>query len=461
MTILFFGYDERLGSALERSLSDLGELVSITPANGETAAPQASLEAPPAAAVLRQEAAGSNYVETVRRLVRVCSGIPAIGLVSERRVEFAVEAMRAGLADLVVMDGDYVERLARALLRALKSQEEDPGQGAVASPLAVAADSTLLADSLDAILGESSSVCDLKERARRVMKLDLHVLIRGETGTGKELLARAIHAGSPRRYYPFVPVNCAALPRELVEAELFGHERGAFTGAFARRVGKVMEANHGTLFLDEVGDLPAAMQAKLLRLLQEGEIQRVGADRPIVADVRVVAATNRPLELLAREGAFRSDLYHRLNAISLTLPPLRERGRDVLLVARKLLERFAAELKRPGVTMDEGAEAELLAYPWWGNFRELENVIRRTLLFSDTDVIRTFGLRSCAEMGRFTGEEHAHEDPMLDVAEGDRLVWLLRRYRGNLSRVARHLRVSRPTVYKRIHAHGLDIAAFR
>lgn len=460
MRVLFFGYDGRLGSAIERSLSDLGELVSITPANGESAAPVGSLEAPPDVAILKQEAAGKNYVETVRRVVRVCSGIPAIGLVSERRVEFAVEAMRAGLADLVVMDGDYVKRLARSVFRVLRSKEEEPGQDAV-PPATAPADSAFLPDSLDAILGESTSICDLKERARRVMKLDLHVLIRGETGTGKELLARAIHAGSPRRHYPFVPVNCAALPRELVETELFGHEKGAFTGAFARRIGKVMEANHGTLFLDEVGDLPAAMQAKLLRLLQEGEIQRVGADRPIVADVRVVAATNRPLELLAREGAFRSDLYHRLNAISLTLPPLRERGRDVLLVARRLLERFAAELKRPGVRMDEAAEAELLAYRWWGNFRELENVIRRTLLFSDTGVIRTFGLRPCGETEWLTGKEHAQEDPMLDLAEGERLVRLLKRYRGNLSRVARHLRVSRPTVYKRIHAHGLDVAAFR
>ena len=184
----------------------------------------------------------------------------------------------------------------------------------------------------------------LRARVARVVPTSVPVLIQGETGTGKELLARAIHGGGPRRHGPFVPVNCGALATELIDAELFGHERGAFTGAVTRRLGRAAEADGGTLFLDEIGELPAVLQCKLLRLLQEGEVQRVGADRPVAVDVRVVAATNRDLRALVERGLFRADCYYRLSGVVVEVPPLRARDQDVVLLADRIASRMARDL---------------------------------------------------------------------------------------------------------------------
>ena len=314
---------------------------------------------------------------------------------------------------------------------------------------------------LDALIGTSAAIERLKSRVVRLIPTSVAVLIQGETGTGKELLARAIHRDGPRSRGPFVPVNCGALSAELVDAELFGHERGAFTGAAARRAGRVAEADGGTLFLDEIGELAPASQCKLLRLLQEGEVQRIGSDRPLAVDVRIVAATNRDLRVLVERAAFRADCYYRLAGFTVHVPPLRERGADVVLLAERMLERFAHELGRLVPRLRAEASTALRAHPWPGNVRELENVVREVVLYCDepwigaADVCAVLETRS-EPPWRATP---AGATPGVDAAPD--LAALLHRCAGNVTRAALALGVSRPTLYKRMREIGLDCAAYR
>src|SRR5215510_12591071 len=236
------------------------------------------------------------------------------------------------------------------------------------------------------IVWQSEAMQRVMAQVDRVAPTESRVCILGETGTGKELVARAIHERSARRDRPFVSVNCAAVPSELIESELFGHEKGAFTGAAARHLGKFEQAHGGTLFLDEIGDMPAAMQAKLLRLLQEGELERIGGEKPVVVNTRVIVATHRDLDALVAKGAFREDLYHRIFVFPIVMPPLRERRGDVPVLA----DHFAAAVaeqngwKRRG--FEPAAHEELARYAWPGNVRELRNVVERLLLLTDGDV---------------------------------------------------------------------------
>src|SRR5262249_19387240 len=235
----------------------------------------------------------------------------------------------------------------------------------------------------EAIVGQSPALMDALEKVNRVAKTDATVLIAGETGTGKELIARAIHSASPRRAKPLIKVNCAALPGGLFESELFGHEKGAFSGAISRRVGRFELANGGTIFLDEIGEVPLDAQVKLLRVLQEREFERVGGTNPIKVDVRVIAATNRDLVKSIRDGKFREDLYYRLNVFPIALPPLRDRAGDVPLLVHVLVARFAAHV---GVRIDSVGKAtmeRLARYSWPGNIRELENVLERAIILSN------------------------------------------------------------------------------
>ncbi|HEX2643033.1 MAG TPA: sigma 54-interacting transcriptional regulator, partial [Thermoanaerobaculia bacterium] len=238
------------------------------------------------------------------------------------------------------------------------------------------------------MVGESLRMKEVYRLLGRAAATDSTVLLRGESGTGKELAARALHQGSPRAGRPFVAVNCATLSETLLESELFGHERGAFTGAVARQVGKAEAADSGTLFLDEVGEIPLPLQAKLLRFLQERQIERVGSPRPIQVDVRVVAATNRDLEKGIREGSFREDLYYRLNVITLHLPPLRDRREDVPLLASHFAALTSRRLSRPWTGFTPEARACLLRYDWPGNVRELANAVERALVLGEGDLIR-------------------------------------------------------------------------
>ncbi|TVM18847.1 sigma-54-dependent Fis family transcriptional regulator [Oceanidesulfovibrio indonesiensis] len=229
----------------------------------------------------------------------------------------------------------------------------------------------------DQIIGESRVLKDVFRIVAKVAPTDSTVLVTGESGTGKELLVRALHAQSLRKDKPFVPVNCGAIPRELLESELFGHEKGAFTHAIRSRAGRFELADGGTIFLDEIGEMDLSLQVKILRVLQEKEFERVGGTQPKRADVRIVAATNRDLEKEVAEGRFREDLYYRLNVIPMHLPPLRERGRDVMLLADAFLKRFCKKKDRPVLKISDVARDMLLAYTWPGNVRELENFMER------------------------------------------------------------------------------------
>src|SRR5262245_20007746 len=238
------------------------------------------------------------------------------------------------------------------------------------------------------MIGESQSMREAYQRIARVATTDSTVLILGESGAGKELAARAIHQNSARADFPFVAINCAALTETLLESELFGHERGAFTGAIAQKKGKLEIAQRGTLFLDEIGEMPVPQQAKLLRILQEREFERVGGARTLKADIRVIAATNRDLETAIKQGAFRQDLYYRLNVVTLTLPPLRERQADIPLLASYFVARYAAKCKRQMRGISPSARAALLAYDWPGNVRELENAIERAVVLGSDELIQ-------------------------------------------------------------------------
>jgi two-component system response regulator HydG len=257
-----------------------------------------------------------------------------------------------------------------------------------------------------AFLGASPRVLAAVDVARQVADSTATVLVQGESGTGKELLARIVHESSGRAHGPFVAVNCAAIPESLLESELFGHERGAFTGAAARRVGRFERASGGTLFLDEVGDMSPTMQAKILRALQEHEVERVGGDAPVRVDVRVVAATNRDLEAEVAAGRFREDLFYRLAVVVVVLPPLRERGSDAELLAREFAKAFAREHGRPVRDLSPEAAALLRAHSWPGNVRQLRNVVERAVLLADGETLREDHLppalrAAAADSGRF------------------------------------------------------------
>jgi DNA-binding NtrC family response regulator len=339
--------------------------------DGEEALALLRQEAPPLTLLDLQlpRVSGMEVLHAIRRETIETTVIVITALGTPER---AVEAMRAGAYDFIPkpLDPAHLEVVInKALERDSLREENRLLHGAL--------------DSLDRpLVGDTPAIQDLVRTAQQAAASNATILLRGESGTGKEILARAIHRWSPRRDRPLVTVNCVALSEELLESELFGHEKGAFTGAHQRKQGKVELANGGTLFLDEIGDIRPALQAKLLRLIQEQEFERVGGTRPIRVDVRFVAATNTDLERAMKEGRFRPDLYYRLNVVPLVLPPLRERKEDVEFLARHFIEKYSAELKRPTKTISPAALAMLTRYEWPGNVRELENAIERAVVLS-------------------------------------------------------------------------------
>jgi len=302
----------------------------------------------------------------------------------------------------------------------------------------------------------------LLAQVERVAASESRVAIQGETGTGKELIARTIHQKSARRAGPFVTLNCAAVPGELIESELFGHEKGSFTGATGRHIGKFEQAGGGTLFLDEIGDMPLAMQSKLLRVLEEGEIERVGGDKPIPVDARVVIATHRNLEELVRQGAFRADLFHRVNVFPIVLPPLRERAEEVPVLA----EYFAAQVAAQNSWRTKHFSAEALDilkhYAWPGNVRELRNVVERVLLLSNAETITAGEVEMALPAVRNGPSGPAVENGTLahriESFEREVLLTELRRHHHHMTNVARALGLERSHLYKKCQQLGIDVA---
>ncbi len=313
------------------------------------------------------------------------------------------------------------------------------------------------------VVGESKAWSDILTQAAKVARTETTALLTGESGTGKEVIARFIHRGSPRAKGPFVGLNCAALPETLLESELFGHERGAFTGAASARAGSIEQAAGGVLFLDEVGEMSRSVQAKLLRVLEVREFQRLGATKPTRADVRIIAATNRDLPAAIARGEFREDLYYRLHVFEIRLPPLRERRDDVLPLAEAFLEELTHVVGRPAAGISREAREVLLGYSWPGNARELRNVLERATILCDGGLItaehlpRELGAATLAARG--TGASAAGETPPafnLETAERDLIVKALEASGNNRSQAARLLGLARPQLYHRLRKYGLD-----
>jgi len=318
------------------------------------------------------------------------------------------------------------------------------------------------------IVGESKEWKDVLTQAAKVAPTETTVLLTGESGTGKEVVARFIHRGSPRTAGPFVALNCAALPETLLESELFGHDKGAFTGATFARAGRIEQAAGGVLFLDEVGEMSPIVQAKLLRVLQEREYQRLGGTRPIKADVRVVAATNRDLEAALARGDFREDLYYRLRVFEIRLPPLRERPEDILPMAEAFLEEIGPAVGRPAAGISREAHDALLSYPWPGNVRELRNALERATILCDGGLITLEHLpigvgRSGPAPGPVQGSPGVLPagGVNLEGVERDLIARALQQARNNRSRAARLLGISRSQLYSRMQKHGLDAGTTR
>ncbi|HSF17306.1 MAG TPA: PEP-CTERM-box response regulator transcription factor [Vicinamibacteria bacterium] len=309
-------------------------------------------------------------------------------------------------------------------------------------------------DSFQGIVGFSESMQNVFKSIRRVAGSDAEVLVDGESGTGKELVARAVHRLSARSEGPFVPINCGAIPENLLESELFGYEKGAFTGAHARRQGRIELAHGGTLFLDEVGELSPSLQVKLLRFLQEHRLERIGGRQEIEVDVRVIAATNADLEKAMRSQTFREDLYFRLAVVRIPLPALRERGEDVEVLARVFLERYALENGRGALEFDREALAAIHRHSWPGNVRELENRIKRAVIMADGRKITTEDLELAtphALGGKALSLKRAREEVERELISN--VLW---KHNGNVTRTAAELQVSRPTLYELMQKLGIS-----
>jgi two-component system, NtrC family, response regulator len=310
------------------------------------------------------------------------------------------------------------------------------------------------ASPIDGIIGSSPEMLRVLHNIEKMAPTNVAVLLRGESGTGKELLARAVHKLSARAREPFVPINCAAIPETLLESELFGHEKGAFTGALKQTIGKIESANRGTLFLDEIGDVPLPMQVKLLRFLQDQIVERIGGRSPVQVDVRIVCATNQDLDLMMVEGRFREDLYYRLNEVTVQVPPLRERASDTVVLASFFLTRFAAEYRRPTRGFSTTALAVLRDHPWPGNVRELENRVKRAVVMTDGPLL------SAADLGFATVGEEPQSLTIRDArarAEREALQLALAQAGSNLSKAAKLLGISRPTLYDLMQQHQIDL----
>jgi len=395
---------------------------------------------------------GMHGIELCRRIVEQRPDVPVLVLTGFGTMESAVQAMRAGAYDFITKPID-LDALALVLRRALDCR-------ALREEIRRLRREIDLSHGFPGLLGESPAMHQLYELLARVAETETSVLVTGESGTGKEVVARSIHQRSARRERPFVAINCAAMPEQLLESELFGHVRGAFTDARTNKTGLFVQANGGTIFLDEIGDMPIGLQPKLLRVLQERRVRPVGATSEVPIDVRVVAATNRDLEQAVEERRFREDLYFRINVIHLELPPLRARGNDVLLLAQHLLEHHAKKSQRAVLGLTPAAAEKLVRYSWPGNVRELGNCMERAVALAKYDQIRAEDLPDRVRTHKSSYVIVASDDPSelvpMDEVERRYVLRVLAAVNGNKATAARILGFDRKTLYRKLERYGVN-----
>ncbi len=385
---------------------------------------------------------GMDGMELQQHIQQIDPRAAVIMITAFASVDTAVRALKQGAFDYVTkpIDPDELSHLVLRALEQLRLREENTQLRETIDGLVA----------VDEIVGDSPPMRKVLELVEHVAKTDATVLILGESGTGKEVIARAIHANSRRRYFPVVAVNCGALPESLLESELFGHEKGAFTGAQFRRKGKIEMADGGTLFLDEVGAINTKMQVDLLRVLETKEVTRIGGGRPIKVDFRVVCATNEDLEAAVREGRFREDFYYRINVFTIDLPPLRARRGDIPALANHFMHRFAAQMDKRITQISPEALELLNAYDWPGNVRELSNAIERAMVVGTPPAIRPEDLPL-----RKPIRSDVPSDQSLAEMEKRHIAAVLERAGGNVTQAAEILKVDRVTVYNKIKKYGL------
>ena len=389
---------------------------------------------------------GLNGIEFCERIVANRADCPVIVITAFGSMETAIAAIRAGAYDFISKPFEIealiiaIERAAqnrglREEVRRLRLRGGEPGD-------------------FGGLLGSSTPIQKLRVLLGRVAASEASVLITGESGTGKEVAARLIHDRSPRKLGPFIAINCAALPEALLEAELFGHTKGAFTDAKAARAGLLQQAGGGTLFLDEIGDMPLGLQPKLLRALEQREARPVGGDSEVPFDVRLIAATNRDLEAAAEEGRFREDLYYRINVVHVVMPPLRTRGGDVLALAQRFLEEFVSKAKRPIKGMSAAVAERLASYLWPGNVRELRNCIERAVALTQFEELTVEDLPERVRAYRPSHVVVAGDDPSefvpLEEVERRYILRVLESVQGNKTLAARILGLDRATLYRKL-----------
>jgi DNA-binding NtrC family response regulator len=396
-----------------------------------------------------------NGIDILRASKEENQLIPVIIMTAFGSVDTAVAAMKEGAFDFITKPFD-TDHLLVLIKRALENQR-------------LLTENILLKEEfaskfgLPKIIGKSETIMNVAQVVQKVAPTKTTVLLMGESGTGKELFARAIHNLSNRKSYPFVPINCAAIPGGLLESELFGHEKGSFTGADAKKLGKFELADKGTVFLDEIGDMDIVIQSKLLRALEEGEIERVGAVNAIKVDVRIVAATNKDLEKAVEEKRFREDLYYRLNVFPVKIPPLRERKEDIPLLSEYFINKYCHEIKTPVKSISREGIDMLLDYYWKGNVRELENTIERAVILCDGDtitpehlVLSKAGIESAGRPVIKDDTLEAVAKEALRTAESKKIISVLKGTKGNKSKAAEILQVSYKTLLTKIKEYGIE-----
>lgn len=468
--ILVVDDDKAFRIATQTVLEDEGYCVTLA------ASPEEALVALDAANVdlllsdlVMEKMSGIELLKTVRSQYPDLTVVMVTGFAS---IATAVEAMRLGAADYLTKPCNNTELLLK-IRRALDVRRKDRELQQLREEL----HGTY---SFGNMLTRSDKMKQVIQSIRQVADTDVTVLIQGESGTGKELVARALHYNSNRKAKPFIAVNCSAIPENLLESELFGHERGAFTGALKQKIGKFEEANGGTLFLDEVGDLVPSIQTKLLRVLQEKTFERVGGNTPITVDTRIIAATNRDLEAMSKSGDFREDLFYRLNVFPIFLPPLRERIEDIPLLADHFLHRHEDLVGGRVKYISPKVIADMMNYRWRGNVRELENLIKRAMIKTPGETIMSIELPATShlEKGKAAGEPQPaskNATPDVDVntpfkeyinaivrdAEEKYLMRMLRLYKGNINHIAKLMEIDRKTVYRKMAEYAIDPQSFR